>query len=185
VGSGGRRWYPAAGVGGGGGRRRDPVVGAHRREVREERGDHLGQMRVRGLRPLRAWGAGVGRGRGIRPSPALPSCEPRIELLNRAGLGGIIRVNWAVPISAGPVYQTAKLLEFSVGQGIARLGRPTKHALIVLSCCIHYILLFCNTHLVAFYLPAVWIWLFFCELCIWPFGFRMVMMLPKLLIMFH
>jgi hypothetical protein len=81
TGSGGRRRHPAAGGGiqwqlisfswgsgveGGGGWRRDPVVGAHRREVREERGDHLGQMRVRGLRPLRAWGAGVGFGR-VRP----------------------------------------------------------------------------------------------------------------------
>jgi hypothetical protein len=77
--------------------------------------------------------AGVGRGRGgggrIWPSPALPSWEARIKLLNRAGLRGIILVNWAVPTSARPVYQTAKLSRMLVGQVIARLGRPTKHTL--------------------------------------------------------
>jgi hypothetical protein len=73
--------------------------------------------------------AGVGAQGRIQPSPALPSCEARIELLNRAGLRGIIRVNWAVPTSAGPVYQTAKLSKISIGQRIAELGRPTKHTL--------------------------------------------------------
>jgi hypothetical protein len=79
---------------GGGGARESADLRERERRVREIWG---GSEDVR-QRPLR----GVERGGRFRASPALPTCEARIELLNRAGLRALFGVKWAVPGWAEP-----------------------------------------------------------------------------------
>jgi hypothetical protein len=67
------------------------------REERKERAADLGESEEEGLRPMRAWSAGVGRGAEFWPSLALSTCKARIELLSRVGPRGIIRSKWALP----------------------------------------------------------------------------------------
>jgi hypothetical protein len=110
LGGGGRSREAEAGVGrrgpasGGGGQRREAAALLGRDEpvrsaevVRERELFGRGENEGSDARPLRERGAGWGRGVEARPSPALPRCEARIELLYGAGLRGIFRSNWALP----------------------------------------------------------------------------------------
>jgi hypothetical protein len=82
-------------------RRRYPVrerVGEEEAERERERAISGGGSEGRGVRPLQERGAGAGARGRFRSSPVLPRCEARIELLYRAGLRGLFRLSWAVPI---------------------------------------------------------------------------------------
>jgi hypothetical protein len=73
------------------GRRRCPQREASEREI------WVGEVRAQVRDPCGAWGAGMGRGEDFWASPALPTCEARIELLNRAGLRALLGAKWALP----------------------------------------------------------------------------------------
>jgi hypothetical protein len=76
------------------------VLAEHGRQLRERAGErelHKGENEDAGDDPCWVAGPRTGRGWDFRASSALPTCEARFELLDRAGLRALFCVKRAVP----------------------------------------------------------------------------------------